>query len=453
MKTVCIIGGGFSGMFTAIHLLRKDVKLKLKLFNDDYPLALGAAYSTLHREHLLNVAAGKMSPYKDRPSHFADWILSKKEYSSYHSGGHESKFLPRFIYGKYLDEIISDFISDERLEIIHSRVVDVDQENGQYLVGTASQKTFVGDFLVLANGNFAPAPPKLNDLSFIKNTNYFPNPWKFNKKTDPEKSVLIIGSGLTMIDQVLTLLSDGFTGEIYSVSPRGYFPQSHAENQDSYPDFYDELEHKSLQSVFQTVIKHLKNAGENGISWQAVIDSVRPHARSLWLNFSEKDKTQFVSHLRHIWGVARHRLPREVFVKIRQLISEGKLQIIAGRLQSVTEEKDGFKISIRQRRTGQLKTVIVSSIVNCTGPQTNFNELNDDLIRNLIHKNIIAPHELKIGIRALPDGMVLNAENKVVPNVYAVGSLLRGVLWENTAVPELRLNAENVALQIIGSIN
>ena len=455
MKTICIIGGGFSGTITAIHLLQKSSAVSVKLINHNYPLVKGVAYSTLRREHLLNVPAGKMSAFAADPAHFSNWVLSKPEYSDFHSPSIAHAFLPRMIYGKYLDELSALHLKNERLEIISSKAVDVKFSNGKYNVTTENGHSTESDFLVLATGNFQPAPPKLQNPAALSSDNYFSNPWtnNFLERLQPDDSVLLIGSGLTMVDYVLSMTAAGFKGKIYSVSPRGYLPEGHTEQVAVYPDFLEEIKGKSLQHVFTSIIAHVQKAMEQNIPWQAVIDSVRPHAKTVWMGFSRKDKQQFISHVRHIWGVARHRLPVDAHKKIRELMQAGQLEVIGGRLQALSGMNNYFEAAIKLRKAQDVRTIHVSKIVNCTGPQINFNELNEPLVKSLLRQDLIAADELKMGIRALPSGNALNSKAEPVPRLYAVGSLLRGLMWETTAVPDLRVNAENVAAQIIGSID
>ena len=53
MKTIIIIGGGLSGILSAMQLLyiRKDILVKI--INASHPIALGVAYSTNDPDHLL----------------------------------------------------------------------------------------------------------------------------------------------------------------------------------------------------------------------------------------------------------------------------------------------------------------------------------------------------------------------------------------------------------------
>lgn len=448
MKTVVIIGGGFSGSLTAIQILSKSRDISVKIVNDGHPTAKGLAYDTYLPEYLLNVPALKMSAFENEPTHFINWLNSKEEYTQY-SG---NEFLPRFIYGAYLNSLFDQFSASKLLEIINAKAIDIKQSAASYTVILNNGSSLTADKIVLAMGNYLPAAPKMIDPDFLKSTSYFKNPWNQSclQGIDLSKNILLIGTGLTMADCLLDLIKIKFKGKIYVSSPRGYTPASH-EHYVFYPDFYPELKGLSLAEIFKAVRNHLKTAALKNISWDAVIDSIRPHASEIWMSFSQKEKQQFISHIRHIWGVARHRLPKELHKEMMDLKKAGQLEIIGGRIESLKEKDKQITALILLRKERSLKELCVSRVVNCTGPQINYSELNDELIQNLLSSGIILADELKMGLKAGLSGEIISQGNIVSGDIYAIGSLLRGVLWETTAVPDIRIQAETIAKQIIES--
>lgn len=454
MKTVCIIGGGFSGCLTAIHLLNKSSNVKIKLINHNYPLIQGIAYSTNDASHLLNVPAGKMSAFADKPFHFTEWLSSKKEFKHLLSTDIQFQFLPRFIYGAYLKEMMDQYLKHDRLTIISSKATGVKKTEGEFLIQCENASVIESDALVLAMGNYLPAEPRIENSFDFSDPAYFKNPWdnSFLNEIDLNKNILIIGTGLTMIDCVRSLAEINFKAKIIAVSPRGYIPARHSSAVSLYTDFFQDLKNKHLLDIFKIIRFHIKRSEQEQIPWQAVIDVIRPLTKEIWLNLSVRDKKQFISHLRHIWGVARHRLPETVHNKIMELMDSGQLQVIGGRLNKIEKADSSLKVTIKLRRKNSERLVEIDRIVNCTGPQSDFNEINDALIKDLLQNKIIFPDELKLGIKASPEGKIIDHEGTIIKNAYAIGSLLRGVLWETTAIPELRVNTENVADQIVNTV-
>jgi uncharacterized NAD(P)/FAD-binding protein YdhS len=260
-KKVLIIGGGFSGMMIAVNLLMEDTNVLITIVNDTYEPALGAAYSTKNNVHLLNVPAGKMSAFANKPSDFIDWLKSKKEYAYLLTDTIENEFIPRTIYGTYLAEIVEKYKSHPKINWIDGTACDIKITNQGYDVVLKNNDTYSGDFLILASGNILPSNPPIKNESFYSSKNYFRNPWNdsFLNKMNRNKPVLIIGTGLTMIDCVLSLKSIQFKEKVYAISPRGYIPKPHSKAE-VYPDFYAEIKDQSLLTILKAVRRHIKIA-------------------------------------------------------------------------------------------------------------------------------------------------------------------------------------------------
>ncbi len=252
-----------------------------------------------------------------------------------------------------------------------------------------------------------------------------------------------------MVDNVLSLIESGFKGKIYSVSTNGYFPLSHKKRK-PYTDILEELHPPyEMSKLFSLFRKHIKIVLSKGITGEAVVDAVRPKTQEIWLSLSTDDKIRFMSHIRHLWGVARHRLPKNIFLQMQDLISKGRLEIIGGRLQEIKEISDHVLVILNEKGSGNPKELIVSRVINCTGPKTDITKIDQPLVVNLLAKGMIAPDEMKLGINALPNGAVIQRDNSLNLNLFTLGSLLKGILWESAAVPELRVQTKSLAKELI----
>ncbi|MBS1552446.1 MAG: FAD/NAD(P)-binding protein [Bacteroidetes bacterium] len=458
--TIAIIGGGFCGAATLIQLVRQsELPLNIILINKGNPVSKGLAYSSFNERHVLNVPAGKMSIFPEEPDHFVNWIRSKKEYHAFADDELPDTYLPRVIYGKYLEEVFTDTINNLpghiSVNLIDDEAVDVSlSDSGNYVILKEGAE-ISADKIVVAIGNFLPDNPNIRDNSFYKSKKYFQNPWSRNaveglKNND---SVLIIGTGLTMVDNVLSLIDSGFKGKIYSVSTNGYFPLSHKKRK-PYTDILQELhppyEISKLYSLFR---KHIKIVLSKGITGEAVVDAVRPKTQEIWLSLSLDDKIRFMSHIRHLWGVARHRLPKNIFLQMQDLISKGRLEIIGGRLQEIKEISDHIYVVLKEKKSQQLRELIVSRVINCTGPKTDISRIDQPLLAALYKKGLIVPDEMKLGINALPNGTIIHGDNTLSSKLFTIGSLLKGILWESTAVPELRHQAKSLAGELLSQLH
>jgi uncharacterized NAD(P)/FAD-binding protein YdhS len=75
-----IVGGGFSGIITAIQLIQKaEIPLSVSIVNERETLCKGIAFNAYSDKQLLNVIAGKMSAFPAKPGNFIDWVLRQVE--------------------------------------------------------------------------------------------------------------------------------------------------------------------------------------------------------------------------------------------------------------------------------------------------------------------------------------------------------------------------------------
>jgi uncharacterized NAD(P)/FAD-binding protein YdhS len=177
---IVIIGGGFCGIMTLVHLLENStVPLKISLINSGYPLAKGIAYNTYSDLHLLNVVAGNMSAYSDRPDDFTDWVHQKKEYCNIDKDILARTFLPRGLYGQYLKEIWNKALANKKdnieLNLIDDTAIDVEIGENAVVVLLKSGKQVQADKLVIATGNSEPRDPSIPNAAFFSSPAYFRN--------------------------------------------------------------------------------------------------------------------------------------------------------------------------------------------------------------------------------------------------------------------------------------
>jgi uncharacterized NAD(P)/FAD-binding protein YdhS len=84
-------------------------------------------------------------------------------------------------------------------------------------------------------------------------------------------------------------------------------------------------------------------------------------------------------------------------------------------------------------------------VINCTGPCAGFSETQVPLFENLLKRGLIRPDGLDMGIDVGSEFAVIDREGRHSDCLFAIGPLMKGTLWETTAVPELRGQAMRVA--------
>ena len=105
---IAIVGAGFSGLLSAIHLLRLAPCARVSLIERRPVFGVGAAYDTGNPTHLLNVRLDNMSAFPDRPRHLADWLADQPRWEA------QDGFITRGTYGRYLRALLEEAVRDGR---------------------------------------------------------------------------------------------------------------------------------------------------------------------------------------------------------------------------------------------------------------------------------------------------------------------------------------------------
>jgi Uncharacterized protein conserved in bacteria len=449
-KRITIIGSGASGTLLTVNLLRSaaDQPLEINLIEKKKKIGRGLAYSTGSDCHLLNVPAENMGAFEEDPEHFYRWLI-ENEYDY-----KPKDFVPRRIYGSYLRDVLANAIAEKsssvKINLIEDEAIDVKTGEDCAQVILKSGEILFSDRVVLAFGNFAPSDPPVENPSFTGAEKYFRNPWseKIYEKIEPADDVLIIGTGLSMVDVVLSFHQRGHRGKIFAVSTHGLLPAVHRLGRDL-PPFNGEITSQfKISGMMKTVREKIREQEAAGGDWRAVIDALRPVTQKAWLNIDETEKRRFVRHLGRIWNVSRHRMPAECAAVLDEMRVARRLHLKKGRVRAINLTEDG-KLEVIFFQNGLKNKISVDAVINCTGSQTNFSKIDIPLVKNLLAGGLLTPDALNLGVKALPDGRVLNKFGGVSDKLFVIGSALKGVLWESTAIPEIRIQAGKTAAALL----
>ncbi|OKS84649.1 FAD/NAD(P)-binding protein [Mucilaginibacter polytrichastri] len=460
MHTIAIIGGGFAGTMTAVHLMHQaDMPLRILIINTHFPLIKGIAYATQYPGHLLNVTVDSISAFDQQEDHFFNWLQQHHDFKDLPAENLKTSFAPRKVYAEYLDSIWEAAVAGKsslvNLQIIEDEVVNVHSQVQGLTLGLKANASVNADYVVLATGNAIPKNPPIADAAFYSSPLYFKNPWNDEglQNLKSERDILLIGNSLTMIDAVISLLANGFTKNIYTVSPHGFaiMPDEHVPPYDR--DILNEIARPyRLYDLITVISKHMKRCKQEGISRLAVINSIRHNLQEIWVDFTIQDKRRFLKRISPMWNAWRHRTPAGMYQKISGLRDTGKLTTITGRLISFTE-KDGYaEARIFDKTTNREIVLDVERVINCTGSQIDV-RLPGTLLNNMYTAGLINPDPLNIALNAdAQSGAVINRDGNTSTTIYTLGNNMKGILWETTGVPEIRAQAENIAMGLIKQV-
>jgi len=450
---VAIVGGGASGTLLAIQLLRQARSaVRVALVDRAGAFARGVAFGTQDPAHLLNVRAERMSALPDDPDHFVRW-LSRLE-----PGAGSEAFAPRRRYGRYLEATLEEARRagrrlGGRVDLVEAEVSAIEAGPRGLALSLLGDGRISSPAVVLALGLPPPPFPAVAGHRILGTRLYAHSPWSRDALAGlpVEAPVLLLGSGLTMVDVALTLRETGHRGAVLALSRHGLLPRAHGVVHPT-PVAVDLAGATGRLSQLVRLVRAAAEAvaaQAEGADWRSAVDAVRAHAQALWRELPEQERRRFLRHVRPFWDVHRHRAPPQAALAIDALRASGQLRVEAGRL--VALEQVGGVVEARWRlRGGGDGGGRFSRIVNCTGPALAHDPLATPLVASLLTARLARPHPLGLGLDTEGVGALLDAEGRPSDRLFAMGPMRRGELWETTAVLEIREQAAALARHLLG---
>ncbi len=440
--TIAVIGGGFSGTLLALWLQRlSPARADICLIERSGQFGRGPAYSSDNPNHLLNVPAGRMGAFPNVPLDFVRWL--KQHHPSQFGAGSpaDTAFVSRQLYGSYLQELLDLGLHGNhptRLRLVHGNVVAIRERVGGMALTMASGARLIADMAVLAIGS-AP-PPLHSDAATLHLAGLWrTSPWQpmTFANLHPQATVLLVGTGLTMVDAVVSLLDAGHTGPIHALSRHGLLPRRHAEGPAA-PTVLPLPLPSSISSLTHWIRSEAARASQAGIAWQPVIDSLHPVTQGFWQGLNSIERKRFLRHMRTWWDVHRHRMAPQIADRIQAAQNSGQLRVHAGRITACDISDGQAAITFRPRGSDRARTLGAARVIDCTGFGADITQTVDPLLRAVLRSGIARPDQLRLGLDVTAKGAVLDRSGAVSDRLFAIGPLTKGAHWEITSVPDIR---------------
>ena len=444
---VVIVGGGASGALLACHLLRDPAcDMLVTMVEKRSEVGRGIAYFTASPDHLLNVRALNMSAFPDQPDHFLQWLRARERGSAtgWRDCGDPFCFVPRRLYGDYLASLIGPLLSDGScsgpLRIVHGECVSLRPFASGVTVTLADGSFHRGDFAVLATGH----------ETSVATESYYADPWKTpaDAGITSHARVLILGTGLTMIDYVLSLILAGHKGPIMAMSRRGLLPRGHRLVQALAISRTDVPFGESPSKILRWLRKLVETQAAQGGDWRSAIDGLRPFTQELWRRLSVPARRSFLEHARAWWDVHRHRMAPEIEGRIAETIMSGQLTVVAAKLCAIEPGEAAITIRYRRRGESTLETWQADKIVDCRALGATPLKVVNPALRNLLDHGWARLDPLRMGIDVAPECAIVDRSGTPSQRLFAVGPLTRAAFWESTAVPDIRTQCMALAERI-----
>ncbi|MEJ5899403.1 FAD/NAD(P)-binding protein [Ochrobactrum teleogrylli] len=453
-STVAIIGGGFTGAAVALHLMRQlsqqghDANWRIVVIEPREKLGRGLAYDTLEPVHRINVPADRMSILPDEPQDFSNWLaetgILEGDPDAFSIDG--APFPARTVFGLYASSRLAPLIEAGRVEHRRTRAVKATKNSGLWTIDTEDGEPVIADIAVLAVSHPAPSLPGVlapirDHAGLIADAT---SPGALDN-VQPDDRVLVVGNGLTAADVIATLKAHGHRGQIVSISRRGLRSRGHPHvTHEPYGDFLNPPS-LSASQLLQRVRETVKAAVAEGLSWHPVLDAVRLQGQNIWRALPVSERRRIARHVRPFWDVHRFRIAPQVENALDCAIAEGTLSVRAASVRSAESSGDTLRISLKDRRTGQLDILDVDKVVVTTGPGHGGILGSQPLLAALAEAGHLALCPTGLGLLCDRQSYAISTSGVADETLLIAGPLARGTFGELMGLPQVSEHAVLVA--------
>lgn len=436
-RRVTIVGGGFSGASVAVQLVRaSSVPLAITVIEPRPKIGGGLAYSTDDSDHRLNAPIeGHLVDPADHTA-FQRWCMERhiaeRDPDAVAPDG--SMFARRMDFGAFVNEITlshARWPTGSTIHHVQDMATDASVGAGIIDVQTARGHVLASDLLIVATGNVVPRLPAEfgPDLSANPAIVAVPTDLESVRSIPTHARVLVIGSGLTALDVLSTLIRSGHGGEITVISRRGLRPRSNLPRK-APPDV--DLTRALLDRVAGRVAPFIQAAAGNtpailgllralraqiravesaGDTWHMPFDELRDVVWQVWPTLPTLEKKRFMRHLRPWWDAHRFRTPPQNETIVCDAERNGRINFRAARLRSVTQGVDGRICTVLSERGKQNEEVEhFDAVINCTGIDAAAGARDNSLLAALQRQGTISIDGSGLGFSVDPECRPIGAD-------------------------------------------
>jgi len=490
---VTIVGGGFAGASAAVQLVRRSaVPLAITIVEPRARVGPGLAYSTRDPDHRLNAPTGTHSIDPEDAGHFTRWceangVFERDPQALLPNG---AAFVRRRDFGDYVEATLRAHAtwpaSGSTIEHVRERAVGAwsercdDRTTGSlsdreaFVTLTESGRELRSQLLIVATGNPAPRLPTFFAPALLDHPGVVADPLQSGgvSRLDKDARVLVIGSGLTALDIVSTLLRRGHRGAIEVVSRRGLRPRGHGPALEVPPDVarerpldrilgpvaapwvVDAAHAPTALDALRRMRSRVREVQVQGQTWHAAFDELRECVWQVWPHWPAAEKRRFLHTLRAWYDVHRFRTPPQNDAMVRRAEAAGRVAFRAARVRSIEAAADGA-LAVRLAAPGghDERVERFDAVVNCSGLDAGAGVASNPFLAALVEQGRLQPDPSGMGFAVDAQCRAIDAHGRAQAGLRVIGPPTAGTFGDPVAVVFIATQIRRVLPDLLAGLS
>ncbi len=446
---IVIVGGGYSGAATAIQLVRAcATPLAIAIVEPRAFVGAGLAYSADDPDHRLNGNIGTHLVDPADPGELARWYEAnatlRRDPDALAPNG--QLYIRRSDFAAFVAATVqahSRAANGSRIEHVRDRATALHERPGAFEVITERGTRLAADLVVLATGNGRSRLPwPFADLAAHPALVADPMDLDRIRGLDRAARVLVLGSGLTALDILSTLVRRGHEGRITSLSRHGLRPRPQrpparesgmagilARNAGPVPGF---LSHAAptAHSLLHALRERIAQDAAAGGDWYRAFDELRDVLWKVWPRLPVEEKARVVRRLRPWYDAHRFRAPPQNDALVRHAEAAGTVAFRRGRLRAVATAGTGLQVEWAEAEDGARVNEAFDAVVNCTGLDPSCGVADDPFLAALAAQGLARADPTGLGFEVDAQCRPIGAAGRVQARLRVIGPPTTGTFGD-----------------------
>lgn len=477
-QRITIIGGGFTGASLAVQLVRASREpLDITIVEPRDSLGAGLAHSADDPDHRLN--GPTFVHYLDPmdPLAFDRWVdergLIRDDPGARVPGG--QLFVRRRAFGEFVADVVrvhAKWPTGSTIRHVRDLAVGLTERGGTYIVRTESGQHRSSDMVLVATGNALPRLPAEFRQLAESNPRVIAVPTDLQRVRGIPKTarVLLLGSGLTAMDILSTLVRSGHEGPITSISRKGLRPASQrppppgatvatkfnlAERIDApvAPFLRKAGDPPTVRKLMRALRDRIREVEAGGDVWYTPYDDVRETFWRVWSTLPLEEKRRYLKRLRPIFDAYRFRTPPQNEALVRAAENAGAITFLTTRVHQAQSTKHGvIRVSMRDKNELTDRLREFDAVINCTGLDAAAGAKDNPFLKSLVQEGVLCIDPTGVGFSADDHCRAIRSDGQAQERLRVVGPPTLGKFADLVGAPFIANHIRRVLPDILATL-